>query len=138
MGKGKWETKKRERDCTDEALALPNHLKLLMNLWIGYRHRIQTLKEAPAKGPQAQLTKGWTATEDVLDSFELLLIATYPSIVRLNSVPHPRQRPNLKLSKPSSQPVLALSIAGHKHLETTTRSVPPTPLHFPLTHSLLP
>ena len=53
----------------------------------------------------------------MVDSLQLLVIATFIAVVR--------QRPNLTvardklaLPKPSSQPVLTLSIAGHRHLET--------------------
>ena len=65
---------------TDEALALLNYFKLLMNLWRALRHTIQTIKEAPAKCPQHQLTKGWAVIEEVLNSLQLLLIATYSAI----------------------------------------------------------
>ena len=41
-----------------------------------YIFQIQTPKEVPAKGPQPQPTKGWAVTEEVLDSLQLLLIAT--------------------------------------------------------------
>ena len=34
---------------------------------IDSRYRIQTLKEAPVKGPQTQLTKSWAVTEEVLE-----------------------------------------------------------------------
>ena len=67
---------------------------------VSSRHRIQTLKEAPAKGPQP--TKSWAVTVEVLDSFQLLLIATYPAIVRLGSVPNSLQRPNLAVSRDKS------------------------------------
>ena len=70
------------------------------------------LKKVPAKGPQPQVTKGWAATEEVLDSFQLLLIATYPAIVRLGSgTDLILQCPVIK-SLTNSQPVLKLSIAG--------------------------
>ena len=49
------------------------------------RYRIQTSKEALSKGTQPQLIKGWAVTEEVLDSLQLLLIATYPAIIRLGS-----------------------------------------------------
>ena len=52
----------------------------MKSLDIGCRHRIQTLKEASAKGPQPQLTKSWAVTEQVLDSLQFLLIAIYPAI----------------------------------------------------------
>ena len=51
------------------------------------------------KGPQTQLTKGWAVTGEALNSLQLLLIATYPAIVRLRSVPDPRQRPNLTVAR---------------------------------------
>ena len=42
------------------------------------------------QGPQPQFTKGWAVTEELLGSLQLLLIATYPAIVRLESVSDPR------------------------------------------------
>ena len=45
-----------------------------MNLWsldVGSRHRIQTLKETPAKIQQPQLTKPWAVAEEVFDSLQL-------------------------------------------------------------------
>ena len=59
------------------------------SLDVGSRHKFQSLKEAPAKGPQP--TKDWAVTEEEIDSFQLLLIATYPTIFRLGSVPDPHQ-----------------------------------------------
>ena len=90
------------------------------------RHRIQTLKEATAKGPPP--VKGWVVQrrrsttsdrkitrkngwdlkqilrvlnllrpEEVLDSLQLLLSATYPAIVRVGSVPDLRQRANIAI-----------------------------------------
>ena len=46
----------------------------MKSLDIGSRHRIQILKEAPAKGLQPQSAKGRTVTEEVFDSLQLLLI----------------------------------------------------------------
>ena len=69
-------------------------------------------KKDPPKGGQPQVTEGWAATEEVLDSFQLLLIATYPAIVRLGSgTDLILQCPVIK-SLTNSQPVLKLSIAG--------------------------
>ena len=73
-----------ERYYIDESLALLNYLKPVMNLW---KVLISALEEASAKGPQPQLTKGWEVKEELLNSLQLLLIATYPAIVR--------QQPNL-------------------------------------------
>ena len=36
----------------------------MKSLHVGSRHKIQTLKEAPAKGLQPQSTKGWIDTEE--------------------------------------------------------------------------
>ena len=60
---------------------------------VGCRHSIYNLKEAPAKVPQP--IKGWAVVEEVLDSPQLHLIATYPAKVWLESVLDLRQRPNL-------------------------------------------
>ena len=92
---------------------------------------LDTKFKSSKRASQPQFTKGWAVTEEMIASLQLLLIATYPAIVRLGSVPDPRQRPKLAvlrdktdnllklvLSKPSSQPVLILSTAGHRHLET--------------------
>ena len=57
-------TKKGEGDYTDERSQATN--ESVKTLDIGSLHRIQTLKEAPAKGPQ--LTKGWAVIEEMLDS----------------------------------------------------------------------
>ena len=80
MGSGRitqYKTKQKgDRDYTDESLESLN---------ISSRYRIQSLKEAPTKGLQPQLTKGWAVTEKLLDSLQLLLIAIYPAIVRLGS-----------------------------------------------------
>ena len=46
------------------------------SLYIGVRYRIQTLKEAFVKCSQPQLTKGWAVTIEVLDSVQILLIAS--------------------------------------------------------------
>ena len=54
------------------------------------------------KGYQLQFTKGWVVTEEVLDSLQLVLITTYPAIVRLASVPDPRQQPNLAVPRDKS------------------------------------
>ena len=67
----------------------------MQSLDLGSRDRVQTLKEVPAKGLQPQPTKGWTVTEELFNCLQLLLIATYPAIVRLESVPDPCQLPNL-------------------------------------------
>ena len=56
----------------------------MKTLYAGSRHRIQTLKEAPAKGLQPQPTKGWAVTEEVLDNVQHLLTATHPAIVPAN------------------------------------------------------
>ena len=56
-------------------------------------------KAAPAKDLQPQLTKDWIVTEEVPDSLQLLLIATYPAIVRLGSVPEPCRPPNLAVPR---------------------------------------
>ena len=60
------------------------------SLYIGSRHSFQNLKEENAKGLQPQPSKGWTVTEEVIDSLQLLLIATYPT--RLGSIPDPCQQ----------------------------------------------
>ena len=60
------------------------------SLDVGSRERIQVLKEGPAKAPQ--FINDWAFTEKVFDSLQLLLIATYPAIVRLGSVADPRQQ----------------------------------------------
>ena len=118
------------------------------NLIVGSGYRIQILKEAPAEGSQPQLTKNWEFTEEDVDSLQILIITTYPAIVRLESVLDLRQRPNLTVSrnkidklvlpKPSSQPVRILSITGHRHLETKQHDLLPQRLcSSPLTHPLL-
>ena len=72
-------TKRGEREYSDEANESVESLDVVS------RHRIQILKEATAMGPQSQFTKGWAATEEMFNSLQLLLIATYPAIVRLCS-----------------------------------------------------
>ena len=67
------------------------------SLDVGSRYIIQAPKETPAKGSQPQLTKGWAVTEKMPGSFQILLIETYPTVARLESVPDLRQQPNLTL-----------------------------------------
>ena len=53
-----------ERYYTDEVLVFFNNFKLLMDLWRALISTLETeFKEAPAKDPQSQLTKGWAITE---------------------------------------------------------------------------
>ena len=68
------------------------------SLDVSSRQKIQTLKEASAKGLQPQPTKGWAVTEEVFDSLQLLLITRYRAIVLLLSVPNSYQRSNLAVS----------------------------------------
>ena len=75
-----------KREISQQALDINEAME---SLNVGFRHRIQTLKKTSDKGPQ--LTKGWAVTEMVLDNLQLLLIATYPAIVRLGSAPDPPQ-----------------------------------------------
>ena len=79
------------------------------SLDVGSRYRIQTLKKAT--GPKPERAYSWAVADEVRDSLQLLLIATYPTIIRLGSVS------NL-ISQSSSQLIIALSIAGHRYLET--------------------
>ena len=57
---------------------------------VGTRHGVQTFEKAPVQGPQP--TKGWAVTEKQFNSFQLLLVATYPAIVRLEFVQDLYQR----------------------------------------------
>ena len=56
---------------------------------VGSLHRIQILKKATTKGPQPKFTKDWAVTEEVINSLQLLLIATYDAIDQLGFVPDP-------------------------------------------------
>ena len=49
----------------------------------------KTLKETSVKGLQPQPTQSWAVREQVLDSLQLLLIATYDAIDQLGFVPDP-------------------------------------------------
>ena len=60
-------------------------------LYVGSRQKIQIPEEASAKGLQTQPPKDTTVKEEVFDSLQLLLIASYPAIVRQGSVPNPCQ-----------------------------------------------
>ena len=73
-------------------------MKLWESLDICSRHRIQILKEAASKGHQTQFTKGWSVTEEVLGSLQLFLIATYPAIYRLGSVPDSLRKDDIQNS----------------------------------------
>ena len=64
---------------------------------IGSRQRVQAFEEA-AHNHDSQPTKGWTVAEEMFDSLALLLIATYPAIVRLATVPDLCQRFNLTVT----------------------------------------
>ena len=106
VGKGEWKaedlhrankTKSGERDCSAEALALLNHFKPLMKLWGVLMSALGTEFKYSAKGPQ--FTKRWAVTEEVLNSLQLLFIATYPAIVQLKSVPYPLQPTNLAVPR---------------------------------------
>ena len=67
------------------------------SLDIGSRHRIQALKGDSAKGLQS--TKRSAITEKMFDSLQCRLIATFPTIVVMRSVPDPRQQLNLAVSR---------------------------------------
>ena len=47
-----------------------------MSHYVGSQHKIQALKEPPAKGLQPQPANGWTFVEEVLYSLKFLHIAT--------------------------------------------------------------
>ena len=58
----------------------------------------------PSKKPlrkvhNLNLYKSKAVTEEVLGNLQLLLIATYPAIVRLKSAPDHRQRPNIAMPR---------------------------------------
>ena len=93
-------TKRREPEYNDEALALFIHLKPLMNLWRALMSALDREFEPSKKPlPQPQIIKGFATTEEVLDSLQLFFIATYPALIRLESVPDPRQRPNMAVPR---------------------------------------
>ena len=80
----KTKTKRGERDCTDEVLALLNNHKALMNLWRALISALET-ESKPLKKPlprvfNINLLKN---TEELLVYLQSLLIATYPAIVRV-------------------------------------------------------
>ena len=90
------------------------------------------------------LLSDWAVAKEVFDCFQIFLIATYPAIVRLgSSVPDPCQLS--KLAVPcvmkgiaNFNSVLAMSIAGHKLLDT--QNLHPSPQHlrsFSLTHPVI-
>ena len=125
MGRGgtaqtKTKNKKGERDYTDEALALLNHLKPLMNLWRALMSTLDT-EFKPSKKPLTRLVNlNLLRTGQLQRTFSIVSNSS-SSQHTLGYVPDPREpTTNLKLalSKPSSQHVLILSIAAHRHLET--------------------
>ena len=62
----------------ENALALLNQLKLLMNLWSALTSALNTeLKPSKTPAKSLQITMGWAVTVEVLDSLQLLLTATY-------------------------------------------------------------
>ena len=44
------------------------------------------LRRAFVQGPQSQPTKGFTVSEEVFDSFQIIFVVKYPAIFRLGSV----------------------------------------------------
>ena len=56
---------------------------------VSSRDRIQTFEEDPAQDSKPESTKSKTIAVEVFDSLQLLVVAIYPAVVWLTSVPDP-------------------------------------------------
>ena len=108
-------TTRGERDYTDEALAPLNQPKVLMSLWRASMSVLDTEFSLSKKA----LPRVLNLNRNMPCNSSAAICLRSPSAI-YSQCPTIKPTTNLKLtlSKQSSQPVLLLSTAGHRHLET--------------------